>query len=606
MQLGGNKLKSNKCKKKLYPVIFVGLCLFALILIFNWIQSRKEYIFVEKLSFSEVANSNFNLSSAEQENIKLALESRVREDDHYYGFAGNSLNNIDLYNLNMVVEFCKIMENYHYDEIKERFSFISNIDINSLDFLNIIYYVNICKELSINIDYTTVNNVLMKYYDESLELFFIDDTNDSINVKLIATAMCKKAMGEELYKEFFVPENGIRRTFDNYNFKTGTSVTFYNSGADIIYCYSVFNMVDELDFSKLNSWFEYWKNINESFVIDSFLDALQYSEYLNVATVFDASYSSEKLYEFYNGISPESISESDDLYTVFNILKNIRTLDDSEVNEIFKTELDGVINSNNMYDLKIDIKYTTFGVILANKIGFPINRNKLNNYISSNYKNINSIQNDYERINTLYYNLILDQALNGYDIEYDKELFQTQIDKTLRSMDYTTNIASDIVITRKLIELVMDLEIFDVDVTLTNAQASKIKDGVKKALSDDNNVYSSLLCDLFIINESMSFELLDNQRFLEVFHKLSVDGGNKSILSGDVQPDMWTTYQFISCLERLNNYDNIKQQKEFVDSIRVNEGIYKLDIKSYNVSDFPAILYGNYIKKLEVGGYKFD
>jgi hypothetical protein len=200
----------------------------------------------------------------------------------------------------------------------------------------------------------------------------------------------------------------------------------------------------------------------------------------------------------------------------------------------------------------------------------------------------------------------LDQALNGYDIEYDKELFQTQIDKTLRSMDYTTNIASDIVITRKLIELVMDLEIFDVDVTLTNAQASKIKDGVKKALSDDNNVYSSLLCDLFIINESMSFELLDNQRFLEVFHKLSVDGGNKSILSGDVQPDMWTTYQFISCLERLNNYDNIKQQKEFVDSIRVNEGIYKLDIKSYNVSDFPAILYGNYIKKLEVGGYKFD
>lgn len=591
---------------KLFSLIFIGLCLSVSILIFNWIQSRKEHIFIEKFSFSEVANSNFNLSSAEQENIKLALESRVREDERYYGFAGNSLNNIDLYNLNMVVDFCEIMGEYQYDEIKERFSFISKIELNSLDFLNVIYYVNICKALSIKIDYANVNKVLIKNYDESLELFFVDDTNDSINVKLIATAICKKALGEELYKDFFAPENGIRKAFDNYNFKTGTDASFYNSGADIIYCYSVFNIVGELDFSKLNSWFEYWKNVNESFEIESFLAALQYSEYLNVATVFDASYSSRKLYEFYNGISSESILESDDLYTVYNILKNIRTLDNSKVNEIFKTKLDGILNSNNLYDSKIGIKSTAFGVILANKVGFSINRNKLNNYISSNYKNLNSIQNDYERTDTLYYTLILDQALNGYDIKYDKELFQTQIDKTLSSINYTKNIAADIVITRKLVELVMDLEIFDVEVKLTNAQASKIRNGIKKALADDNNVYSSLLCDLFIINDSMSFELLNNQRFLEAFQKLSDDGGNKSILSGDTQPDMWTTYQFLYCLERLNNYDNIKQQKEFVDSIEVNEGIYKRDITSYNFSEFSEILYGNYIKNLEIGGSKFD
>jgi len=600
-------LKKNirKIKKNVCIVICVVLILSVLFIFINWINN-KEYTIDDKYSLSEVAESNFNVSNTEQENIKSMLRNRTIEDDHYFGFAGNNAKNVDLYNANAAVEFAKILGNYKYDDLKLRLSFLSETNVDSLDFLNLIYDINICKALSINVDYSIINNSLMKFYDHNLNLFFVNNANESIHTKIIATAMCKKAMGEELSKKLFSSEKGIRNAYNDYNFQTKNNVTFYNSGADIIYCYSVFNMIDEIKLDNLKLWFEYWKNINESIVIDSFITTLQYSEYLNIATIFDPGYSSKKLYDYYIGITTENIAEVNDLYVISNVVKNVEPLDNIKVNKILENEIDKALNNDDLYDFKIDIKSTAFGVILAQKTGFAINKDKINNYIISNYKDVDSISNNYERVAALYYNLILDQAVNGYNIEYNKELFQSQIDKTLESIDYSSNISVDILSTRRLVELVMDLQIFDTDVKISNAQVKKIKNGVKKAFSDDSIVSTSVICDLFIINETLSLDLISNQQFLDVFNELTCDGGNKSMLIEDLQPDILTTYQFMNCLGRLNNYDHLNRQKEFVDSMMIKDGIYKLDKGSKDANDLSAVLYGVNIKHLQIGGSKID
>lgn len=597
--------KANFINRKAAKVVIISLGVMLCFLVFMVVQDKKEYSISEKYSFSEIMGLDFKFDDEECENINTMLQSRVTEDERYFGFSGDGEKSIDLYKTNAVVESAKMLNNLNSEDLRARFSFLNKIDISQLEFLDLIYYINISEIIGLNVDYTDISKALEKFYDDSSRLFFIDSAEDSIHIKLIATAMCKKAVGEKLSEDLFDVENGLRIAYKDYEFKVNGNDTFYNAGADIIYCYSVFDMEDEIDMNSLGEWFEYWKEKNEAFEVVSVATALQYSEFLNIAEIFCGEYSDEKLYDYYVGMTEKNFDEVSDLYVFYNIFDNIKKCDNERVNAMFKNRINREIDSDSLYNLNIDLKSTFFGVVLAKKSGFSIERDKLNAYIADNYKNIDTIDDDYERITELYYNLMLEQEVNGYDIKYDKQLFQAQIDKTLKNAAYEENIGADIVSTRRALEILMDLQMFDVDIKISNAQARKIKDGVEAAVRKEEILYSSIACDLFIIDETLSLDILNGEKLHEVYDRLESGGGNMCMLQENVKPDIETTYRFFVCFDRTGDYDNIGEQKKFVEKQMIKPGIYRHDTGS-SFCAFSDSLYGSAIKYLEIGGDKRD
>lgn len=66
-----------------------------------------------------------------------------------------------------------------------------------------------------------------------------------------------------------------------------------------------------------------------------------------------------------------------------------------------------------------------------------------------------------------------------------------------------------------------------------------------------------------------------------------------------------TTYQFMVSLGRINNYEYLDRQKAFVDTLLVEDGLYKLD-KNATDYNLAVITCANAIRHLEIGGDKDD
>lgn len=90
---------------------------------------------------------------------------------------------------------------------------------------------------------------LEKYYDTDNALFFMNTKADSLNVKIVLTAMCIENIPKLKGNSKYNLAKGIRKAYIAYDFKTEENTTFYNSGADIIYCY---NVIGELDHKIIN------------------------------------------------------------------------------------------------------------------------------------------------------------------------------------------------------------------------------------------------------------------------------------------------------------------------------------------------------------------
>ena len=593
-------MKINKNRR--YIILFSAVVVISLVAAML-IHSNLSVLINEKYSFSEVSETNYSLTSDEKKNLNTLLDSLFVEDNNYFGFTSASNTSVNLYTANSLVNLAKIVPNSDMDLIKEKLGFLSTINEQSLDFLNLIYYVELSRNLGFNIDYTQINNKLLSFYDSEINLFFVDNIDDSIHAKIIATSMVKKAMQNSLSAEMFSLEDGIQNLLNEYSFTTDSEATFYNSGGDILYCISVFGMSDIVNKDELNDWFSYWKEIYENTVINSDISALQYSNFFDIARIFEHDYSAHKLQEYYDNKLEYSINETGDLLVLYNILKNVN-LNNSEVNIELEHEITKILTDDAFIIPNIDVKATVFGVILAKKTDFAISESKLNNYIKNNYSTISSLDNNFEKTYTLYYNLILDQLANGYEQEYDKSYFQTQIDNIISDLDFSQSILSDVVSIRRIVEIVSDLQLFDVDVRLTISQKEKIEKGMMSALDNDTITNSILLNDVFIIDKILSLNLVTNDEFLKQYYSLTDNGGTYAIRDSNSAPDICSTYQFMISLSRLGNYDELVKQKEFVEELKMSNGVYALDKNSTYRTDLSALVYGNSIHYLVIGGDK--
>ena len=287
-------------------------------------------------------------------------------------------------------------------------------------------------------------------------------------------------------------------------------------------------------------------------------------------------------------------------------MKNIDTLDDKKVNQYLSNQIMNVIASDSFVVLKTDVKSTVYGVLLSQNSGFSYDDNKIKNYINQIYNRDMSSESIYERSSNLYYTLILEQLIYNYDVDYNVTYLQEQIDTLLKEMENSPqSIVADIISTRRLVEIVSGLQIFDVNLKLTSSQVKKIEKGIKSALNEDILKNSVIINDIFIINEILSLDEISGKTLTEVYNNLTVDGGSKATTESDVAPDIISTFQFYSSFCKMNNFENIKKQKDFVSTLEIEEGIFLPD-KSSNEIDLSVITYGNAISVFEYGGDSSD
>ena len=282
-------IKNKKKSRSIIAIIIIVLIIIALACFILTKFKQDEKAVINSYSFSEMNLPS--LSTIPYDNINDVLESLYIENDKFCGFAGDSYKSVDLYTANSIVCIADILRDFDNSILKDKLQFLSNANLEDFDFLNLTYYIDLCSLLEIELNYSIINKALNKYYDKTENLFFLDSEEDSTNIKLIATALVKSVMKDNLSSEIFSVENGIKKAYDDYAFLTENDITLYNSGGDILYCISVFDMKDILDISELSDWFDYWERKYNEFEIDSIMAALQYSEFLNIARIFEPNYS---------------------------------------------------------------------------------------------------------------------------------------------------------------------------------------------------------------------------------------------------------------------------------------------------------------------------
>ncbi len=594
--------------KKTITKIVIALSLCLILVAAFFVNNPKEYEIKEKYSFTENFDTSFLLTAEEKDNITKKLQNDVIMTDEYFGFKADYVST-DLYFANSLVEISKTLNNNTtLTALNGKMSELAQVDLHSLSILNLIYYINICKCFNITYNENDVVDCLQKFYDSEEKLFFLNGADDTVNIKIVVTALCCKTIpGISTLKEFNII-TGIQKVYENYEFSTDKTITFYNSGGDILYCYSIIGLIDDSLLSKHKNWFEFWKNQYENMTINSIETALAYSEYCNIADIFDNNHSNEKIQIFYHKLTKDALPDETDFYMLSNAIQNIDRYDNTEFNSYIKNKVNTIIASEPLFakEKDIDVLTTFYGIILSKNVGFEIDKQKMQNYINKNYSKINDMDGISDIINNLYYTIMLDQLNNDYKISCSVKNIQKIIDKSIKSLAFDKNVSENIFIARKTLEIVMDLQVFNFDININERQRDKIEKGIKKAINNNDIMNSLLITDLFILDTILDTGLVNDELFYNVYNTLTIDGGSKVSQGDQYTPDINSTYRFFVCFGLLNNYNFLPDQKKYVESVQVIDGIYSYNAKDKSHIDFESILHGNSMMKLVMGGTKSD
>lgn len=592
-------------RKKFYKIVAIILSLCLLLTIFFYLKNKfREYEMKEKYSFSETINTTFKFSVEEKKSITQILNSNVIETDDTIGFK-NETDYTDLYYVNSLVEVSKALQDNNLKEsFKSKLGVLTKADLKLFDILNLLYYVNICKYLNISYNLKEVYSRLENYYDKKAKLFYLNNTNDTINMKIVITALCCETIPSVLKDGNFDIITGVKNAYDKYNFTTDKVRTFYNSGADILYCYSILGLIDDSIILKHKDWFEFWKEEFESIQVDSFINVLAYTEYYKIAIIFDEDYSKKKIQLFYDDLIDNTNLDDIDYCMISNVIKKVEHLDNVMFNMKIINNIKTEIMTRPLLKTNMDLLTTVYGVMLAKNCDFKIDSQKLQNYINQSYNGINEKDKGLDQVNNLYYTIILDELNNNYHFTWEAKKIQKFVDTTIKMLEFKEDIVHDIIISRKILETVMDLQIHNVDIHINKSQINKIEKGLKKAIKEDEIINSVLITEVFIIDNMLNTNLLESSLFDKIYSSITINGGSKAVLSEDYPADIYSTYRFFVCYDRNNNYDYLSVQKKYIESLKVSEGAYSSGLDANSNIDLGSVLYGNSILKTILGGDK--
>lgn len=592
----------EKRKLQTYVLLFLIILFFIILitlLVVNYINN-KEYVLSNKYSFSETRFTSFDLTEEEKVNINLFLDNRIYEDEYFFGFRDFD-EEVDLYTVHAFLSIAKQLNNQDIINLfKPKLSFLVNYDYTNLGFLDTLYYTDICKTLEISFDYNKIEESLEKFYDIDVGLFFVNSKSDFINVKIIATLMCWETLSEIHASTKFNITNSLIDIFNKYSFKLPKdNQTLYNSGGDIIYTMNKLNLLEEMDLNNLKNWFDEWEHEYLEMDLNNLSTALVYSNFLDIAYIFDPNYNNYKLQTYYNELDENNLEEIKDYKMFYNVIRNINMNNINFNNQLIEKIL-SEIDTLDIIKKDISLAATVHGLLISKNSDFSYNKEKVKNFIAYNYNQLTLTENSESLINLLYYNVILDELVNNFHITCEEEIIQSYLNHILKSLDYNENIINEIRISRKAIELIADLQIHNYNVKITNKQKNKIENALKDFIKNKDNINNSLIIDIFLINDLLKLNLISNNEFLTIHNSLIKDNGNVIYKDDKIPADLFTTYMFQTCFDVIGNNQYLEQKIDFALSLKYEEGIY-LPYSSSNKEeiDLYSILYGNSLAKLE-------
>ncbi|NCU26074.1 hypothetical protein EOM86_05050 [Candidatus Nomurabacteria bacterium] len=550
----------RKTTKNSYVVI--SMIMIFVILSSLAIFKTRDFVMKNLNSFSEVSLSDFSIGSGDpgypesREDILEILQSTVVENEDQMGFTeGLGAGCADLYHFHSLVSISEAVEsNVMRTELRKKTDIICGVNTALLEILDLIYYIEICDHLGIGYNSDAAMDDFEKYYDESADLFFLEDSNDDFHTKTIISVMCVKALPELVSDERFDIADGLLRVYESYIFGTDPSVTLYNSGGDILYAMSVLGIADESVVEARREWFGFWSERYEDMDIGDLGAALAFSEYIKIAQIFDEDIRrSDKIRNYYMSLGAKDLNDDTDYLMLSNSMVLAGERNNDVFNKAVETKVSELIGNRPALEIVIDPVATVHGVMLAKCSGFGINRSKLQNYINECYEKTEDAKQPADIINMLYYAIILDEQNNNYKISASDDFVRKHVDRTIKALKFGADINNDIVSVRKAVEIVMDLQIHGRDIRLNMGQVRKIRRGIIKALDRETITGSVLLTDLYLIDHALDAGLVDEERLTEVY----------DLVGGDC---MYNAHRFMICFDRAGIDRYADEQKAYVRS----------------------------------------
>ncbi len=117
----------------------------------------------------------------------------------------------------------------------------------------------------------------------------------------------------------------------------------------------------------------------------------------------------------------ECINGRDNCYNgLYNVYRYITDYNNSEVNEYVLNVLNSEIDASDIFNQKLKLEETAYGVLLAKNIGYELNKDKFQNYVNYLYDTVNDEQEVCLKITQLYYTMIKAVSKGADNIEIAK------------------------------------------------------------------------------------------------------------------------------------------------------------------------------------------
>lgn len=520
-------------------------------------------------------------TAEEKTEIRRVLNALWLEDDDCGGFGREKLlTPMYLYKAETVLSLGELLPEYDFSELKQRLDFLTEIDPMKFGFLDLIYYVHICRRLELDIDYSKTEACLLKFYDSDNQLFFIDEIRESVENKMTASAYVKNAFGEKLNLERFEIRQGLERAYNEYEFSIDEEKGLANSGGDVLYCIAVYGFHDIPDWEKLGSWISFWKEKTDKAIAAGGLYAASTAFYFStLAGEVLPGYGLETIHNCYESIDTAVINQTEDLSFVVSALKGNTKWDNPTVNTVLSDRIMQIVSNGKLVELGTEVNFlsTAYGVMLAKKADYPLNYTKLRNLVETGYRDIEEKKSvpAFNRADQLHSLLFLDCVLNGASVKTDKEYWTRQLDEIIGQLiqEKDENLTYSVWGLTMTSEVVSELLSCGCEIEISRKQRSKIRKIIKQAISDENIRESELMAEITYIDYLFSFGVVSENTIVKAYEKLQSDGGAKYTVDL-AHADMYTTYRFFSLFAKLHLNTWIDEQKHFSETLRTESGLY--------------------------------
>jgi len=593
-------MKIKKTFVFLFVIISLGISSYFLVSLItgNSNYNIKTEDFEEKIFIGDIDESR-------KKGITKKINEKYKVIDNIAGFShfDNEYSLIEAFNILIIANDTK------NDEIKAKLKnkmipFLTNIDFDKINILNLYYYLKLADEFEIKVDKTKLKNKLEKNYDDNLKLFYIRNKNDSIYNKIWISGKILSFLEEDLFNI----ETGLKNTYNDFNFELSNSnKSFYNSGAIIINALCENNYNEYIDFeNKLKNWLLSWQQHYDNMRLNNFNDHLFFADYLYFLELTGKIEDKHiiKSNNFYNSLTLDYVKLFD-LEISHNLFKqNNNPKTNEKVYNKIMLDISNKIDNLIVENVNIDILETTYGIMLADEINFIYDKEKTNNLLNLYYnQKIKNNENFYEQIYYLYYYVLSFQMLNlnsretngKLDFKIKESELQKIIDNTFDKIKINDeSLIDDIIVIKQMVDIISNLKIFKNNLNIRKKHVDKIKQIFKYKSKFENNIIITNLYRINYILNLNEFESKDLANLITILK--NEDGGIKQDTSNNLNSDLYSTFKILKLLDFYSiSYNNFLINFEnFINNLEIEDGIFKLS-NDKNIVSLMTISLGNLI-----------